>query len=351
MALDPGGGLVREPQSFMDYLGRVRPLIDARLAQAMPTPADAHPDLDGYLYGPTRHFACGAGKRMRPALCLLGCEAVGGSPEDALDVAAALEVFQAAALIHDDIADKSQTRRGEPCLHLTQGIGPAINDGDLAIVDVFGAIIANDERPAAPTLALLREVEAMMRRTLEGQALDLCWVRDNRWDLKIEDYLVMATLKTAHYTAASPLALGATIGGGTPEQVEALREFGLGCGLAFQVADDLLCLCGDTQQIGKDALGDLTEGKRTLAVVFALRNLGEDDAAELMGILRSRTSDQQLLTRAVELIRASGAIDYCERFAHETCAAAKRTLATAGIDERSTLTLLSMADAFVDRTS
>ena len=351
MALDPGGGLVREPESFPAYLSRVRPIIDARLAQAMPTPEDAHPDLDRYLYEPTRHFANGAGKRMRPALCLLGCEAVGGSASDALDVATAIEVFQAAALIHDDIADEGLTRRGEPCLHITEGIGPAINDGDLALVDVFESIAQNDDRPPQTTIAILREVSAMMRRTLDGQALDLCWVRDDRWDITAEDYLVMATYKTAHYTAASPLVLGAIVGGGTDDQIAALREYGLACGLAFQVADDLLNLCGDTQQIGKDARTDITEGKRTLAMVYALRHLGKDDADELVDILRAHTSDQGCLDRALELVRKSGALDYCEQFAHETCARAKQALATTNLVNDAVGTLYSMADVFVDRNA
>ena len=119
---------------------------------------------------------------------------------------------------------------------------------------------------------VISELIEMTRRTIEGQALDIGWARDGRYDITPEDYLVMATHKTAHYSGAVPLAVGAIIGGGTAEEVEALRSYGLDTGLAFQIQDDLLNLIGSEESTKKDFRSDITEGKRTLVVVHALSN-------------------------------------------------------------------------------
>lgn len=164
-------------------------------------------DLDTFLYAPLRAFSANAGKRHRPLICMLACQAVGGTFTDALAPAAAIEHFQSAALIHDDIADHGELRRGEPCMHRTQGIGIATNCGDLELTTVTSIILADDSLSADLKVRLLGELTAMTERTIEGQALDLGWVRDDRFDISVEDYLAMATLKTAYYSGATPPGL------------------------------------------------------------------------------------------------------------------------------------------------
>ena len=139
------------------------------------------------------------------------------------------------------------------------------------------AILADDALDADTKLAILDGFLAMQRRTIEGQALDLGWVRDGRWDLEVEDYLNMARLKTAYYSCAVPLALGATAGGGSQELIDGLTSFGISCGLAFQIIDDLLNLADDGEEQGKDLKSDISEGKRTLIMVYALHHLDECD--------------------------------------------------------------------------
>ena len=141
---------------------------------------------------------------MRPVLALLGAEAVGGCADQALSCGVAIELFQSAALIHDDIADASELRRGEPCLYRTEGLGLAINAGDLALTRVFEIVLADGSLPAERRLLVLEELVRMERHTLEGQALDLGWARDGRWDVTSDDYLYMIDGKTAWYTVASP---------------------------------------------------------------------------------------------------------------------------------------------------
>ena len=338
---------------FQTYLQSRRPQIEAFLTNSAPMPESLLDpqafDLLGYLYEPLNGFTSGGGKRTRPALCLLGAEAVGADPICALSTAAAIELFQSAALIHDDIADNSEMRRGVPCLHKSHGTGIAVNAGDLALVTSNALLLGDPSLDDARCLQLLCEITYMEQRTLEGQALDLGWVRDGRWNLTVDDYLFMATHKTAHYTAATPLACGAICGGGSEEQIECLRSFGLDAGLAFQIQDDLLNLVGDAERQGKDFRSDITEGKRTMVALHALNHLAGAQHDELLGILSAGTSDTGELARAVELMEAAGSLEYARSRASELVGSAKERLKGADFAVGPLQTLHSMADFFVER--
>ena len=216
---------------FELYLKRNTKKFDAYLATFFSD--GTHSDMERYLYEPLQAFSKNAGKRHRPLICLLACEAVGGDPKKAWPSAAAIEHFHTAALVHDDIEDASLTRREEPCMHVTEGIGIAINAGDLALSLVCGTVVHDTGLDDVTKLRVLDELVAMTTRTIEGQALDIGWARDGRFDLTVEDYLVMANHKTAFYSGGVPLAVGAIIGGGTESQVEALRDFGMAAGLSL----------------------------------------------------------------------------------------------------------------------
>ena len=334
--------------AFAAYLAAHRPAVETWLAShAWTAPSD---DLSRYLYGPLARYNQGGGKRVRPVLALLGAEAVGGNAESALAAGCSIELFQSAALIHDDIADEGELRRGEPCLHLTMGTGLAINVGDAALTEAADAILGDTGLAADIRLRLLAELIAMEARTLEGQALDLGWVRDGRWDLTAADYLMMASHKTAYYSAATPLAMGAICAGGTNEQVEALRAFGLDAGLAFQIQDDLLNLVGDAEAQGKDFRTDITEGKRTLVVTKALELLDAAQRIELVSILSAHTAEPALIDRAVELMESSGAIAFARAYALDLAHGAAEHLTNVELTPEARTILLSMANFFVERT-
>lgn len=298
-------------------------------------------NLDAFLYEPLAQFVQGKGKFIRPALCLLGAHIATGErtatsehasvapvagetlqngvaqhetvqnealPEALVRLACALELFQAAALIHDDIADESLVRRGNPCLYRTHGTGLAINMGDCALVDASKLIctLGTHELPSATTLQLLDEFLTMERTTIEGQALDLGWSRAGAWNLTPNDYLVMAELKTAHYSLASPLVLGALFAQAPQALCSALREFGRAAGVAFQLRDDYLNLFGNRAQ-GKDMCSDIIEGKRTYLTLYALEHLPNALRHELINILAAKTNTARELTRACELIEKAGA--------------------------------------------
>lgn len=341
------GSVEHQPTTFEEYLdcyaNRVGGLINSYI------PTGTHPDMDRYLYGPLRTYSDNGGKRHRPLICFAACLAVGGDAERATSAASAIEHFHTAALIHDDIADEAELRRGEPCLHLTEGLGLAINMGDLALSLVNGTVMRDGSLDDATKVRVVTELVEMTRRTVEGQALDIGWARDERYDITPDDYLEMATHKTAHYSGAVPLAIGAIIGGGTEAQIEALRSYGLATGLAFQIQDDLLNLVGREESTKKDFRNDITEGKRTLVVVHALGSLDEAGRGRLIEILSSRTKDPDVLEEAVRLMEGAGSIEYARDFAERLTAEAKERL-NGELEESDARDMLeSMADWFVNR--
>ncbi len=312
-------------------------------------PRGSHGDMDQYLYTPLYHYSENAGKRHRPLICYAACLAVGGDPDCATTSAAAIEHFHSAALIHDDIADEAELRRGEPCLHLTEGLGLAINMGDLALSMVNGPVVNDPLLDDATKVRVIRELIAMTCRTVEGQALDLGWARDGRYDIAPEDYLTMAIHKTAHYSGAVPLAVGAIVGGAADEQVEALRSYGLDTGLAFQIQDDLLNLVGTDEAKKKDFRSDITEGKRTLVVVHALQNASPAARERLIEILSAKERDPEVLAEAVAIMEEAGSIEYARAYAEDLSQNAKGRLEAALEPSRWRDLLVSMADWFVNR--
>ncbi len=312
-------------------------------------PNASHKDMDKYLYDPLVEFGMNGGKRHRPSICMLACVAVGGKKDDALAAGAAIEHFHIAALIHDDIADKSQIRHNKPCLHISEGVALAINAGDLALSRVTGTVLEDDNLDDAKKIRVLEELVDMTSRTIEGQALDIGWVRDGRWDVTVDDYLLMAEHKTAFYSGSVPLAVGAIIGNGSEEQIEVLRKYGLSTGLAFQIQDDILNLVGKKESATKDFRSDITEGKRTMVVVHALSNTKDSDREELLQILSSKTTDATKLQRAVDIMQKVGSIDYVRSYAIDLAKQYQNDLKKVLRPSLARKQLLSMADFFVNR--
>ncbi len=336
-----------QPETFEEYLDRYAIPVGDILNSYIPK--GSHPDMDRYLYSPLLKFSRNGGKRHRPLICFAACMAVGGDPQRAISSAAAIEHFHTAALIHDDIADEAELRRGEPCLYLTEGTGLAINMGDLGLQLVNGTVVKDPLLEDSVKVRVLTELIDMTRRTIEGQALDIGWARDGRYDIAPEDYLIMATCKTAHYSGAVPLAIGAIVGGGTETQIEGLRNYGLDTGLAFQIQDDLLNLIGKTESTKKGFRDDITEGKRTLVVVHALSHLDGVKRERLIELLSSHTKAEADLDEAVEIMEEAGSIDYARNYAENLTSIAKNRLIDMIAPSPSRDMLISMADWFVSR--
>ena len=335
------------PADFQEYLDQYAGVIGDLVNRYIPH--GDHPDMDRYLYGPLMKYSKNGGKRHRPLIALAGCLVVGGDMNKAISSAAAIEHFHTAALIHDDIADEAELRRGEPCLHLSEGLGLALNMGDLGLSLVNGTVLNDPALDNAVKVRVVTELIEMTRRTIEGQAMDIGWARDARYDITPEDYLIMATHKTAHYSGAVPLAIGAIVGGGTEAQIEGLRNFGLDTGLAFQIQDDLLNLIGEEESTKKDFRSDITEGKRTLIVVHALHHGTEQQRARLVEILSNKEKNPDVLAEAVEIMQETGSIEYARNYAQNLTSISKNRLLGVVDPSPARDLLVSMADWFVNR--
>jgi geranylgeranyl diphosphate synthase type II len=232
----------------------------------------------GPLYDLLADYPFREGKGLRPAICFAACRAAGGRSEQALVSATALELFHNAFLVHDDVEDGSQFRRGRVTLFEEHGVPAAVNTGDATNVLAMGLLLRNAERLGLrKTFVVLREVERMARESVEGQAIELEWIREGKYELEDRDYVRMAYKKTCWYTVIAPLRIGVVCG--SPPGAEApldeellpLVDVGHLAGIAFQISDDLLNLEADERVYGKEQAGDLWEGKRTVMLLHFVR--------------------------------------------------------------------------------
>ncbi len=333
---------------FIEYLTQAGPRIDAHIRGYL-TAVPKGSSLDRYLYGILDEFIMRGGKRMRPAMAMLGSEAVGGDPEAALATGCAIEVFHAAALLHDDIMDCSQLRRGEPCAHITHGIPLAINAGDYALGLVCTMVVRDKGLDDATKLAVLEVISEMSQRTVEGQALDVGWVRDEVFDLVPDDYMQMALGKTGFYSGIAPLKAGAIIGGATEQELEALAGFGKACSIAFQIQDDLLNLIGDEETMGKDRLSDILESKRTLMVIHCLAQADAADRERLVALLRlGSEKDAQQADEVLGLMQKYGSVQHAREVAEQLIAQGQSQLAVLRPSNARNI-LSAMAEYFLRR--
>ncbi len=241
------------------------------------------------LYDLILDYPLRGGKALRPALSIATCLGLGGHLEAILPTAATLELYHNAFLIHDDIEDESWWRRGKPTLHIDHGVPIAVNVGDAMLSLSLQPLLDNVERVGlGPALRILRAVAKMTRLTVDGQALELEWVRANTWRLADADYLKMVELKTSWYSFITPLQAGAIAAGAGSERLAPLESFGRHLGAAFQITDDLLNLRADPEEYGKEIGGDLWEGKRTLMLLHTLRCAEPTDQDRAVQILAKR---------------------------------------------------------------
>jgi geranylgeranyl diphosphate synthase, type II len=267
-----------------------------------------NPELSRY-YQLIQDYPKRPGKYLRGLCVLLSCEAHGGQWQDALDVAVALELFQNWVLIHDDIEDDSEERRGQVALHKQVGMPIALNVGDALHVYMWQALHEQSN-------IIRKEFLEMIHRTAEGQHLDLNWISQNRFDISEENYMEMVTLKTAFYTVISPLRLGAFCAGRQPHSD--LIQAGKNLGMAFQIRDDVLNLL-PSNGYGKEFAGDLYEAKRTLILVRLLALVDTHKKETLIQSLAKarREKTAQDIEVLLEAIHQYQALNYAQSIAEE----------------------------------
>jgi geranylgeranyl diphosphate synthase type II len=310
MGLDP----------FHARLSGYRATTLARLLAAVP-----RGEPQRYLYAPLASYLSRTGKAIRPALCMATCGAFGGDESDAHACAAAIEMLHSAFLVHDDIEDESELRRGLPTMHAEHGVPIALNTGDM--LTALSARMLRESLPdlgSTLTARVYDEFEHMMQQSLEGQAMELGWVRDNRCDITDEDYLRMVLKKTCWYSFIHPFRIGALIGTGDRVDLDRFNRFGSYLGTAFQIQDDLLNLTGDERRYGKEIGGDLLEGKRTLMLIHLLRRLEAGEAVRVATYLgQPRIARSLRDTRWIlDAMRSRGSLDHARRVTKQLAGAA-----------------------------
>jgi geranylgeranyl diphosphate synthase, type I len=316
-------------------------------------------------------FALRGGKRLRPTFAWWGWRAAGGEPDgprahSVLHAISALELIQACALVHDDIMDASELRRGRPTVHARFreahragrwlgdperfGAAAAILLGDLALAwadDMFAGAGLEPRMWAAAR----GPWQAMRAEMFAGQYLDV--LAQAEGDESEERALSVARLKTAAYTVERPLHLGVAFAGAGPDTVAALTTFGVDIGVAFQLRDDLLGMFGDTEVTGKPAGDDLREGKRTLLMALGLdqatRAGRRADADALRGALGDPDLRPETLTRVRELLTDLGAVDELERRIETLTGSALAALDSAGLADPGVTRLRDLAVAATRR--
>jgi len=296
-----------------DRLRQVGKVVRRSMLDAMP---DGEPSQ--WLYAPMREYPSRPGKALRPALCLSAGRAFGADPNDLLGIAVAIELMHNAFLVHDDVADGSEMRRGRPTLATTYGIAAALNAGDgLAIV--ASQVLRRATRRLDRDLADLvwGEFDTMAMRTLEGQATEIGWQLDHVEDLIPEDYLHLIMHKTCWYTTIHPLRVGAIVGSRGKVELGPLVRFGFHFGAAFQIRDDLLNLVGDERMYGKEILGDLYEGKRTLPLMHLLSVAQGSDRALVREYLHLKRPERssELVRTVRDLMDVYGSITFTSEYA------------------------------------
>ena len=322
-------------------------------------------------------YLLSGGKRFRARFCIAGWQATstGSEPHEeraVLTLSAALEVFHAAALVHDDIIDNSDTRRGMPASHIrfasvhsqggfagradTFGRAGAILHGDLLLgwsdelVD-SALDLLDDRRRSRSTRA---EFNRMRTEVTVGQYLDI--LEENAWPTVPESETLrraerVMTFKSAKYSVEAPLALGALVAGASPEQVDSLRRFGLPLGLAFQLRDDVLGVFGDAAVTGKPAGDDLREGKRTVLVALARQGMSESRRAAFDRALGDPDLDDDAIGDLQRQIESSGALESAERSIESYTSDAIRALRSAELEPQAVADLEELARLLTDRSA
>jgi len=304
-------------KSIQEILNEYKGEVEAELERHLPR--DGEPKE---FYASVWELIDRGGKRFRPAFTFLACECVGGRRQDAIEAAAAVELLHNMTLVHDDIEDESELRRGKPCIHRIYGVPTAINAGDAMLIKVFE--IANSSKiPLDRRNALVSGVAKRAYEITWGQAFEFSmWKRKSFTE---EEVIRLLRNKTGALTRLSTES-GAISGGGSQEQLDALGEFGETIGVAFQIVDDILNLTGDEKEYGKEIGGDIREGKKTIMAAHLLKTANSQDRKTFTFLLGKSRISKSEIRRAIGLYNKYGSIEYAKSKANLYLEAARKEL-------------------------
>ncbi|HLP51702.1 MAG TPA: polyprenyl synthetase family protein [Chitinophagales bacterium] len=240
------------------------------------------------LYEPVRHIMNIPGKRIRPMLLLMACDMFGGNLQEALNAAFAMEVFHNFTLVHDDVMDNADIRRGVPTVHIKYGLNEAILAGDVMLSYGYKYLLNIQEPNTTGAMRLFTKTSIEI---FEGQQLDLDF--EKRLDVTVDEYLKMIEFKTSVLLAAS-LQIGALVAGASKEDQEKLYEFGLNLGLSFQIKDDWLDTFGEGEKVGKKIGGDIIQNKKTFLLITALNNASDEQRKQLLALFQEKDETKKV---------------------------------------------------------
>jgi geranylgeranyl diphosphate synthase type I len=341
--------------NLREAISRFLPFVEAELKQALTAPGTTL----GPLYGMLQYHMgwvdtsfvpvqSDTGKRLRPILTLLVCQAARGDPLQALPAAAAVEMVHNFSLIHDDIEDCSATRRHRVTVWKIWGESQAINAGDalLGMAHVELSRLVERGVPLSQVWAATKALQITCVRLCQGQYLDMSF--ETRLDVDVEAYLEMIQGKTGALMSCAA-ELGALVAGVEEAVVARYRQFGLELGLAFQVQDDLLGIWGEEKTTGKPTAGDIRQRKKTLPTVFALNQGSETEAERLRAIYAQETISEKEASEVLDILSATGARSYAEEIAHNHYRRAVAELEAARPQEEAGQALRELADFITQR--
>ena len=339
--MQPPAALSRHREPLETYL---QTLLSRRHPQKLYAMLRYHLGWEDVGGSPDAHV----GKRLRPALCLLACEAVGGDVAKALPLAAALELVHNFSLVHDDIQDGDRRRHDRDTVWAVWGLPQAINAGD-ALLSIAYLSLTESLDAGLSAEAAVRAAGLLAERTLEmveGQVMD---IEFEDWrEVGLEEYVAMISRKTGALFDAS-LGLGALAGGASLAEVEALGRCGRALGIAFQVRDDMLGGWGAEERTGKSAASDIRRRKKSLPAVYTLIRADAGEREELGRIYGRESVSGEDVERVLALMDALGAQAYCAGMAAEYKDAALRELERAGVSGQQADELRKTAVFLLDR--
>lgn len=296
------------------------------------------------LYDAARHLPLAGGKRLRPCMAMLSCEAVNGDVRNVIPLSIGLELIHNFTLVHDDIMDKSKLRRNMPAVHIKYGEPTAIIAGDLLFTKAFESMHA-----ITGDIKIFKNVEFglidCIREICEGQQLDIEF--ENRKIVSENEYIEMILKKTAVFFMYAAEA-GAILGGGSREQSNALNEYGRSFGLGFQIHDDYLDMSSSEETLGKDIGNDIRNGKKTLIAVHSLNNAKGEDRKQLEKIFGNLKATDAQIKQVYNIFNKLGSVEYAKKTAIIHCEKAKNALDVLPDTEAKKI-LIALADYSIKR--
>ncbi|MFQ6618062.1 MAG: polyprenyl synthetase family protein [Fidelibacterota bacterium] len=295
------------------------------------------------LYVPIQYVLSGSGKRIRPLILILSCEATGGTIESCIDAAVSVEILHNFTLVHDDIMDNDDWRRGKPTIHKRWNESVAILSGDGLLILAYQSLLRTKVDKLEHILNIF--TRAIMD-VCEGQAMDKEF--EERDDVTTNEYMHMIEKKTARLISVSA-EMGALISGADDDTVKACRDFGFDMGKAFQIQDDMFEIISDRETMGKSLGSDLADGKKTFLLINALHKAGESENREINAILSGAHIGENEVSRIREIFERLNIFELTKKEIEKNIILAKSRLDA--LPEKRRLDLISFSDYILNRTN